>query len=97
MAAMPELAPRRRTICSARPRWSNPCRVLAGTVAYRTFDADSTEVLRLRFRPRRVTAGVALSQRDDLTAEGYVIQPLGGGDFAVRIRHDHARLTRISG
>ena len=54
-------------------------------------------MLRLRFRPRRVTAGAALSQRDDLTAEGYVIQPLGGGDYAIRIRHDHSRLTRISG
>jgi hypothetical protein len=68
-----------------------------GSVSYRTFDADSTEVLRLRFRPRGVAAGAALSQRDDLTAEGYVVQPLGGGDYAVRIRHDHSRQIRING
>ena len=97
MAAMPELAPRRQNHLLGSTSVVQSVEYSHGTVAYRTFDADSTEVLRLRFRPRRVTAGVALSQRDDLTAEGYVIQPLGGGDFAVRIRHDHARLTRISG
>jgi hypothetical protein len=67
------------------------------SVSYRTFDADSTEVLRLRFRPGGVTAGTGLLQRDDLAAEGYVIQPLGGGDYVIRIRHDHSRLVRING
>jgi len=52
-------------------------------------------VLRLRFRPRRVTAGTTLLEHDDLTAEGYVIQPLGGGDYAIRIRHDRSRRIRI--
>jgi hypothetical protein len=38
-----------------------------------------------------------LLERDDLTAEGYVIQPLGGGDYAIRIRHDDSRRIRIDG
>ena len=54
-------------------------------------------MLRLRFRPLGVTAGAALAERQDLTAEGYVIQPLGGGDYAIRIRHDRSRRIRIDG
>ena len=49
----------------------------------------------MRFRPRGVTAGAALAERDDLTAEGYVIQPLGGGDYAIRIRHDRSRRIQV--
>jgi hypothetical protein len=44
-----------------------------------------------------VTAGTALLERDDLAAEGYVLQPLGGGDYAIRIRHDRSRRIRIAG
>jgi hypothetical protein len=54
-------------------------------------------VLRLRFRPRSVTAGAALAERNDLTAEGYMIQPLGGGDYAIRIRHDRSRRIQLKG
>jgi len=38
-----------------------------------------------------------LAERSDLAAEGYVVQPLGGGDFTVRIRHEHARRIRVNG
>lgn len=95
MAAMPELAPKRQNHLLGSSSVVQSVAYSRGSVAYRTFDADSTEVLRLRFRPRGVTAGVALPERDDLAAEGYVIQPLGGGDYAIRIRHDHSRRVRI--
>ncbi len=58
------------------------------SVKYRTFDKAATEVLRLNFKPTRVTAGEAtLSERKDLKEDGYTIQSLSGGDYVVRIRH----------
>jgi hypothetical protein len=67
-------------------------------LTYRTFDASGTDVLRLSFRPRRIVAGGSvLTERSDLSAEGYVVQALGGGDFAVRIRHDDARRISLDG
>ena len=74
-----------------------PATQVSRSVAYRTFDARSTEVLRLRFRPLGITAGTALAEHHDLTAEGYVIEPLGGGDYAVRIRHDRSRRVQVKG
>jgi hypothetical protein len=97
MAAMPELAPKRQNHVLGSSSVVQSVAYSRSSVAYRTFDAGSTEVLRLRFRPRRVTAGAALVERSDLAAEGYVIQPLGGGDYSIRVRHDHARRIRIDG
>jgi len=62
-----------------------------GRVQYRAFDNDATEVLRLSFKPARVTTGgVALAERQDTGAAGYVVQPLAGGDCVVRVRHTSA-------
>jgi hypothetical protein len=97
MAAMPELAPKRQNHLLGSSSVVQSVAYSRGAVAYRTFDSDSTEVLRLRFRPRSVTAGTALVERDDLAAEGYELQPLGGGDYAIRIRHDRSRRIRIAG
>ena len=97
MAAMPELAPKRQNHLLGSSSVVQSVAYSRSAVAYRTFDADSTEVLRLRFRPRSVTAGAALAERQDLTAEGYVLQPLGGGDYAIQIRHDRSRLIQVKG
>jgi hypothetical protein len=97
MAAMPELAPKRQNHLLGSGSVVQTVGYSPSSVSYRTFDAQSTEVLRLRFRPRRVTAGTALFERGDLNAEGYVIEPLGGGDYTIRIRHDHSRRIRIEG
>jgi len=60
----------------------------AHRVEYRTFDADATEVLRLSFKPSRVTAGgAALHERSDTREAGYTLQPASGGDWIVRVRH----------
>ena len=57
-------------------------------IKYRTFDPDATEVLRLTFKPSRVSAGTAaLKQRNDTRGAGYTLQPLAGGDWIVRVRH----------
>jgi hypothetical protein len=97
MAAMPELAPKRQDHLLGSSSVVQAVAYGRRHVAYRTYDTASTEVLRLSFRPRQVTAGIALAERSDLGAEGYVVQSLGGGDFSVRIRHDHARRIRIDG
>lgn len=68
----------------------------AGQIGYRTFAPHSIELLRLSFRPAAVLAdGRRLRQRADLRGQGYTTRPLGHGDLAVTIRHDHARRIRI--
>ena len=97
MAAMPELAPKRQDHLLGSSSVVQAVAYGRAHVTYRTYDTAGTDVLRLSFRPRQVTAGTLLTERPDLTAEGYVVQPLDGGDFTLRIRHDHARRIRIDG
>ena len=53
---------------------------------------SAEDVLRLRFRPTRILAdGVALP------ADHLAVQPAGGGDYIVRIRHDDSRRISLSG
>jgi hypothetical protein len=59
----------------------------AKSVQYTPAQGTGTEFLRLAFRPTRVTlAGVGLSLRRDLDAEGYTLRSLGKGEYAVNIR-----------
>ena len=59
-----------------------------GRLAYRTFDGDSVEVIRLGYRPLRVLAGgVPLALRSAPAGEGYSLEPLAGGDVVVRVHH----------
>jgi len=97
MAAMPDLAPKRQNHLLGSGSVVQSVAYSRSSVAYRTFDAQSTEVLHLRFHPSRVTAGTTLVERGDLDAEGYVIEPLSAGDYTIRIRHDHSRRIRIEG
>jgi hypothetical protein len=67
----------------------------AGAVTYSTFDAESTDVLRLDFIPKQISVGGApISARKDLRQEGYVF------DAATRtlsVRHTHSRDVDIQG
>jgi hypothetical protein len=66
----------------------------ANRVAYRVFDSDATEVLRLSFTPSRVTTGgAALAERRDLGADGWTFDPKLK---VMRIRH-HANDVEIAG
>ncbi len=88
MAAIPDWAPARenhllRSTSIVKRVTYDPTRV-----AYVTFDATSTDVLRVRARPTRIeSGGVALAERADLAADGYTVKPVGSGDFVVRVRH----------
>jgi hypothetical protein len=67
----------------------------AGSLTYSTFDADSTDVLRLDFVPESVTVGgKAISRRKDLAQEGYTFDD---ATHALSIRHTSARDVDIQG
>ena len=67
-------------------------------VAYRTFDADATEVLRAAFRPGSITAcRSALHREASLGGPGYTLEPLPDGGYAVRIHHANCGNVVVTG
>lgn len=71
-----------------------------GRIGYATFDAPSntTEVLRLAFAPKTVTAdGKKLKRRQDTAANGYTVKKLPNGDAIVSIRHDGFKNVVVTG
>jgi hypothetical protein len=67
----------------------------AGSVTYSTFDAASTDVLRLNFVPDAVMAdGVPLRRLKELSGPGYTFD---SSTRVLRIRHDAARDIDIQG
>jgi len=88
MGAVPEFAPAGVDHVLRSSSVVQKVKYASRTVDYRTFDAAATDVLRLSFKPTRVTAGgAALNERADTHEAGYKLQPLPGGDWAVRVRH----------
>jgi len=64
-------------------------------IAFRTFDKDSTEVLRLDFTPVRILArGKSLARRSDLGAPGWTFEP---ATRVLRIRHAASNQIEIMG
>ena len=67
----------------------------AGSVSYSTFDAESTDVLRLNFTPDSITVGgKAISRRKDLDQEGYT---LDDATHTLSILHTSSRDVDIQG
>jgi hypothetical protein len=67
----------------------------AGSVTYSTFDAASTDVLRLNFVPDAVMAdGVPLRQLKELSGPGYTYD---SATRVMRVRHEAARDVDIEG
>jgi len=67
----------------------------AGSVTYSTFDADSTDMLRLDFVPDAITAGgKPLQRRQDLSEEGYTFDD---AKHVLRIHHTSSRDIDIQG
>ena len=98
MGAIPEFAPigqdhlLRSTSVVQRVKYSDH------HLEYKTFDKDATEVLRLSYKPARITAGAdALREAANLTSDGYTVTALPGGDFVARIRHTQAADVVVSG
>ena len=71
-----------------------------GSLRYSVYDAPQggIDVLRLSFVPASVSAGgQTLSKREDLASNGYVVEPLPGGDAIVSIRHDGLTAVDVNG
>ena len=67
----------------------------AGSVTYSTFDADSTDVLRLNFVPDAIlVGGRPIAQGKDLSQEGYSFE---AATRVLRIRHMTSRDVDIAG
>ncbi|MBS1851510.1 MAG: hypothetical protein JST79_11395 [Acidobacteria bacterium] len=69
-------------------------------VTYSTADAmaPAVDVLRLSYLPASIEGdGKKLELRKDLTANGYTVQPLPGGDQIISLRHDGITKIMISG
>jgi hypothetical protein len=98
MGAIPELAPAGEDHLLRSSSVVQKVAYAARSIQYRTFDPAATEVFRLHFKPARITAGDAsMPQRSDLNEDGFTVQPLRGGDFAVRVRHAHSGEIKVLG
>lgn len=98
MGAIPELAPKGQNHLLRSSSVVQQIRYARDGVTYRTFDRDATEVLRLNFRPVRVTAGGAtLPERNNLQQQGYTIHAVPTTDYVVRVRHDNSGEISIAG
>jgi poly(3-hydroxybutyrate) depolymerase len=86
MAAIPELAPKRQDHLLGSTSVVQAVTYARRRITYRTFHDDGAETLRLSFLPHAIT-GAAASD----------VRPLGGGDYAVRIRRNGARRIQITG
>ena len=85
MAWLPELAPKRQDHVLGSTSVVRAVSYGRDRVAYTTFSPAATDVLRLRFRPARVSGGT------------FTVEPAGGGDYVVRIRHESSRRIVVSG
>ena len=97
MGAVPEFAPAAENHLLRSTSVVQKVSYKERSVAYRTFDPQAGEVLRLNFKPSQVVSGgVALAERHDLKGEGYVLEPLEGGDYVVRVRHVKSSQVSLS-
>jgi len=91
MAAIPALAPAGKshllgsTSVVQRITWG-PDRI-----TYRTYGAESTEVLRVAFQPGWIAAGGQVLHREPpLDSPGYTLQSIGDGSFVLDVHRVHS-------
>jgi hypothetical protein len=95
LGAVPEWAPPHEDHLLRSSSVVQSVSYLPREVNYRTFDEDSTEVLRLSFTPRRITAdGKDLQKRSDLGAAGWTFDEKSS---VLRIRHEGSHTIRVFG
>jgi hypothetical protein len=88
MAACPRLAPPDQDHLLRSTSIVKSVEYSQATIRYSTFDNSATEVLRLKAKPRQVTAGGAmLRQRTAAGGEGWTWEPLKRGGI-LRLRHN---------
>jgi hypothetical protein len=66
------------------------------TLSYRAMENAGREFLRLAFKPSEIRLnGLAIPGTGDLQKEGFVLKPLGNGDYSLVIRRSRAGLISI--
>ena len=96
MGAMPELAPKGEDHLLRSTSVVRNVEYGKRTLRYTTFDAKSSEVLRLSFAPTRVEAdGVTMHAGSSSNGHGFTVTPLPEGDYIVRIKHVTSGEVRI--
>jgi hypothetical protein len=98
LASVPEWAPANEDHLLGSSSVVRSVRYEESEITYRTFDIRSEEVLRLRRKPIAIQAGrVSLRRETDLKApvQGYSVEPVTGGGFAVRIKHRNSGEIRV--
>ncbi len=98
MGAIPEFAPVGENHLLRSSSVVQKVKYAGRDVQYRTFDKVATEVLRLAFKPARITAGgETLLERTNSQEPGFALQALTGGDYVLRVRHVSSNEVTISG
>jgi hypothetical protein len=93
-AAMPEWAPAGENHVLYSEDVVHDVSYAAEHVGYTAASGEGTEYLRVSFLPDAITVNrTPLSLRSDLSAEGYTLRSLGGGDYALTIHHTGATAT----
>lgn len=68
------------------------------SLTYSTFDPDSTEVIRLSFKPATVCAGGrSIQSAESLSGEAYTLKHLAEGDYVLRLHHTAGNQITIHG
>ena len=91
MAAIPALAPAGESHLLGST--SVVQRITSGQdrITYRTYEAESTEVLRVAFQPRWIAAGGQVLHREpSLDSPGYTLESIGDGSFVLHVHHVHS-------
>lgn len=96
MGSLPEYAPAREDHILRSSSVVQKVEYVRKGVRYTTFDQDSVEVMRLSFKPVRITAGGrGIPLAESLSGEAFTLKPVGTGDFVVRLHHQHGRDVSI--
>jgi hypothetical protein len=98
MASVPERAPRNESQLLGSTSVVRAIHYRDHEIDYLTFDKAARETLRLRDMPTVVGAGrKSLPRVDRLHAciQGYTVEAMASGGFAVRIKHEHSGAIRI--
>ncbi len=87
LAAIPEWAPADENHLLRSTSVVQKIKYSSNRIEYKTYDDDSTEVLRITSKPKKITVnGKGIELRTDLNAEGWTWQPLKEGGV-LKIRH----------
>jgi hypothetical protein len=98
MGALPDLAPVGQNHILRSSSVVQTVSYSSRQITYRTFDDAGVEVLRVNYKPVRVTAsGSNLQIRGDLHEPGYTIRQTDRGDYILRIHREAAREVTIAG